>query len=114
MGYRIASAHPQLPASGPVRPHFVHGVALQWLNPKAWIASLSGISAFEATLGNGLLAFAGLYLVLCFGSVALWAYAGARVSNLLQDDGVLRWCNRLLGVLLIGVAFYLLYLHWQH
>ncbi len=113
MGYRIATAHPELPGAPRRRPHFFQGAALQWLNPKAWIASLSGISAFEATLDNGLTGFASLYLVLCFCSIAVWAFAGARVSHLLQDAGVLQWCNRLLGGLLIGVAFYLLYLHWQ-
>jgi len=113
MGYRIATAHPELPEAPQRRPHFFQGAALQWLNPKAWIASLSGISAFEATLGNGLVGFASLYLVLCFCSIAVWAFAGARVSHLLQDAKVLQWCNRLLGALLICVAFYLLYLHWQ-
>jgi len=110
MGYKIATAHPELPGSPERQPHFFQGAALQWLNPKAWIASLSGISAFEATPGNGLFVFASLYLVICFFSVAVWAFAGARVSELLRDRSNLQWCNRVMGGLLIIVAIYLLYL----
>ena len=111
MGYKIATAHPELPGAPERQPHFFQGAALQWLNPKAWIASLSGVSAFEATLGNGLFVFARLYLVICFFSVAVWAFAGARVSELLSDGSNLLWCNRVMGGLLIIVAIYLLYLH---
>ena len=111
MGYKIATAHPELPGAPERQPHFFQGAALQWLNPKAWIASLSGVSAFEATLGNGLFVFASLYLVICFFSVAVWAFAGARVSGLLRDRSNLLWCNRVMGGLLIIVAIYLLYLH---
>lgn len=113
MGYKIATAHPELPKASERQPHFFQGAALQWLNPKAWIASLSGVSAFETTLGNGLIVFASLYLVICFFSVAVWAYAGARVGEMLHDSGKLQWCNRVMGGLLVIVAFYLLYIHLQ-
>jgi threonine/homoserine/homoserine lactone efflux protein len=111
MGYRIATAHPELPDTGDRQPSFLHGAALQWLNPKAWIGSLSGIAAFEATPGNGLTVFAGVYLVVCFLSVAVWAFAGQRVSDLVDNATKLQWLNRVLGCLLFAVAFYLLYLH---
>ncbi|MEH6634414.1 MAG: LysE family translocator [Halioglobus sp.] len=111
MGYKIATAHPELPGVPKRQPHFFQGAALQWLNPKAWIACLSGVSAFEATADNGLFIFASLYLVICFLSIAAWAFAGARISALLGDSNKLQWCNRVMGVLLIIVALYLLYLH---
>lgn len=111
MGYKIATAHPELPGASEHQPHFFQGAALQWLNPKAWIASLSGVSAFEATLGNGLLTFASLYSVICFLSIGAWALAGASVSELLRDKSKLLWCNRVMGGLLIIVAIFLLYLH---
>jgi threonine/homoserine/homoserine lactone efflux protein len=111
LGYKIATADPQLPVSPESRPHFFQGAVLQWLNPKAWIASLAGVSAFEATLDNGLVVFASLYLVICFFSISVWAYAGARISDLLRDRRTLRRCNRAMGGVLIVVAIYLLYLH---
>jgi threonine/homoserine/homoserine lactone efflux protein len=108
MGYTIATAEPEMPGRIENRPGFFKGVALQWLNPKAWIASLSGISAFDATLGNGLFTFASLYIVICFASIAVWAFAGAKVSSLVHDTRYLQWCNRIMGGLLILVAVYLL------
>ena len=113
LGYKIATADPQLPVSPESRPRFFQGAILQWLNPKAWIGSLAGVSAFEATLGNGLIVFAGLYLVICFFSVSVWAYAGAMISDLLRDRRTLQWCNRAMGGVLIVVAIYLLYLHME-
>jgi threonine/homoserine/homoserine lactone efflux protein len=112
MGYKIGTAHPELPEADGRQPGFLHGAALQWLNPKAWIGSLSGIAAFEATPDNGLYPFAIIYLVICFLSISVWAFAGERVSDLIRDRAVLRTCNRVLGALLVAVAFYLLYLHF--
>lgn len=112
MGYKIATAHPELPETSVDKPGFLHGAALQWLNPKAWIASMSGVTAFEATPGNGLFLFAGIYLVICFCSVAVWAFAGARISHLLREQAYLLWCNRIMGGLLILVAAYLFALHF--
>jgi threonine/homoserine/homoserine lactone efflux protein len=103
-----------LPESDGRQPGFLHGAALQWLNPKAWIASFSGISAFEATPDNGLYPFAALYLVICFLSVAVWAFAGERVSELVGDPVVMNWLNRLLGALLVAVAAYLFYLQFAN
>ena len=47
-------------------PSFITGAAMQWLNPKAWLASVSGISAYipQANVEEILL-FAGLYLPIC-------------------------------------------------
>ena len=111
MGYRIATAPPELPDTDQHRPGFLHGAALQWLNPKAWIGSLSAITAFEATPDNRLYPFALIYLVICFLSVSSWAFAGDRVSGLIRDEHMMRRCNRILGGLLVAVAIYLLYLH---
>lgn len=113
MGFKIATAHPQLPETARSKPGPLHGAALQWLNPKAWIAAMSGVTAFEATPGQGLFVFAGLYLVICFWSVALWALAGAKVSDLLRDPRYLLWCNRAMGSLLIALACYLLSMQFQ-
>ena len=71
------------------------------------------LTAFEATLDNGLIVFACLYLVICFCSVGVWAYAGARISGLLRDRSTLQWCNRVMGGLLVVVAIYLLYLQTE-
>ena len=110
MGWKIATAHPELPGAPEHQPMFFQGATLQWLNPKAWIASLSGVSAFETTPGNGLVVFCSLYLVICFFSVATWALAGASIAELLRNESYLRWCNRVMGGLLVILAIYLFHL----
>ncbi|OYQ34766.1 lysine transporter LysE [Niveispirillum lacus] len=60
------------------------GASLQWLNPKAWIAAIAGMGAYG--LRDGLvsvLVFAGLYFIICFASIALWAFLGERLSQVL-------------------------------
>ena len=50
---------------------------MQWLNPKAWLASVAGISAFTEGGDSTLLwLFAGLYLPICWLSLASWVCEG--------------------------------------
>ncbi|WP_025123323.1 MULTISPECIES: LysE family translocator [unclassified Serratia (in: enterobacteria)] len=90
-------------------PSFWYGALLQWLNPKAWLASVASMGAF---VGDGemrlLWLFAGLYFVICYLSIACWAYAGAMLSGLLQRAHNLRLFNRLMALLLAFSACYLL------
>ena len=90
-------------------PGFITGAAMQWLNPKAWLASAAGIG--EYTNGNdpyliGL--FAALYLPICWLSLASWVYAGAFLKRYLQRPIVLLTINRCLAVGLAGSALFLL------
>ncbi|GED21138.1 LysE family translocator [Halomonas halmophila] len=94
------------------RPSIRQGAIMQWLNPKAWLASLAGMGAYAA---NGdlatILVFALLYLVICYGSVACWAIAGAFLRHWLRDAAQVRWVNRLLAALLVASAAYLILAH---
>ncbi|WP_207456973.1 LysE family translocator [Azospirillum sp. SYSU D00513] len=96
--------------SGPagVRPpSLLHGAALQWLNPKAWIAAVAGMSAYGAGEGTGrILLFAAVYFAVCYASIAAWAYAGARLRHLFADAGRMRLFNRAMAVLLAAGAAY--------
>ncbi|MBP7338243.1 LysE family translocator [Niveispirillum sp.] len=75
------------------------GASLQWLNPKAWIAAVAGMGAYGLRDGvASVLVFAALYFVICYGSVALWAYAGARLSRALARR--MRGFNRAMAMLL--------------
>lgn len=75
------------------------GASLQWLNPKAWIAALAGMGAYGLRDGAAsVLVFACLYFIICYGSIALWAYAGARLSRALSRR--MRVFNRTMAVLL--------------
>lgn len=90
-------------------PGFATGAVMQWLNPKAWLASASGIGAY--TSGNNLgeiILFAALYLPICWLSLSCWVYAGVFLRRYIQRPIVLITLNRALAVLLAGSCIYLL------
>jgi threonine/homoserine/homoserine lactone efflux protein len=89
------------------QPSVYAGAALQWLNPKAWLAAVAGVGAFVSG-GNQLVEFAAIYFVICYGSIACWAYAGAHLRTYLSRQDRVRTLNRVLAALLAASAVYLL------
>jgi len=82
---------------------------MQWLNPKAWLASASGIGAY--TSGDNLseiLIFASLYLPICWLSLSCWVYAGAFLRRYIQQPTVLISVNRILASLLLASCIFLI------
>ncbi|WP_395794843.1 LysE family translocator [Aquimonas sp.] len=111
VGYRIATAPPELSAAHISEPTFLQGALLQWLNPKAWIACAAGVSMFASPdSARPLLIFIGIYFVICYLSLAAWAVLGDRVASLLGTPRRVRLFNGLMGGLLMASALYLLWL----
>lgn len=109
IGYRIATAPPELSPEHRQVPTFLQGALLQWLNPKAWIACAAGASMFASPhTVSPLLVFIGIYFVICYLSLAAWAVLGDRVAVLLGTPRRIRIFNGLMGGLLIASAIYLL------
>lgn len=89
-------------------PSFVTGAVMQWLNPKAWLASLAGMGAYAADGAPGVvLAFAAIYFVVCYLSIGAWAWAGTVVGRLLGEPRRVRVFNRVMAGLLVASAVYL-------
>ncbi|AJQ93691.1 LysE family translocator [Gynuella sunshinyii] len=108
MGFKVMTADPSLKTDAGHAPNFLHGFLLQWLNPKAWIACISGVSAFNLSSSYGrLVIFVGLYFVICYISMVLWAWAGKQVRALIHDEAMILRVNRIMGGLLILIAAYL-------
>ncbi|SBS34724.1 Cysteine/O-acetylserine efflux protein [Marinomonas aquimarina] len=79
------------------------GALMQWLNPKAWLASISGIAAYTAPNdAQGIWLFAGLYLVICWLSLMVWVLLGAWMGEWLNTPKRIRLLNRTLAMGLIG------------
>jgi threonine/homoserine/homoserine lactone efflux protein len=92
-------------------PAFVDGFLLQWLNPKAWIACISGVSAFNLAYSLPLLSlFIGLYFLVCYISISSWALLGEKINRLLSTPFHFKLFNVTMGGSLIIVACYLVYL----
>lgn len=113
MGYKIASAKPDIKIKKGDVPKFYQGFLLQWINPKAWIACISGVSIFSKADGyDQFLMFSGIYFITCYLSLAVWAILGDKLSLLLNSHIRLRFFNILMGLLLIITAAYLGYTHF--
>ncbi|WP_444915589.1 LysE family translocator [Microbulbifer sp. TRSA007] len=92
------------------KPRFYQGFLLQWLNPKAWIACLSGVAIFSSSDDHSnLLSFTLIYFLVCYISLSTWAIAGDRARLLLESQYRRKIFNRSMGSLLIICATYLLY-----
>ncbi|MGQ8816469.1 LysE family translocator [Serratia sp. NA_13] len=110
MAYQLAFGDGRLGnGSQSQAPSFWYGALLQWLNPKAWLASVASLGAFVAD-GDRLLLwqFAVIYFVICYVSVACWAYTGAMLTGVLQQARNVQRFNRLMALLLAVSACYLL------
>lgn len=62
-------------------PTFMQGALMQWLNPKAWIAAVSGTALFSASHQIIYLAlFVVIYFLVCYLSLIIWGYAGEKLA----------------------------------
>ena len=110
ISYKIAISKPDISAQRMSCPTFVEGFLLQWLNPKAWLACMSGISLFADEKSYfPLILFISLYLVICFISLSSWAILGDKLKVLIGRKTRLKIFNYVMGILLSACAVYLLY-----
>ena len=111
VGYKIAVSKPEVKTDSNEIPNFYQGVLLQWLNPKAWSASLAGVSAFNLANSHTMLAiFVTLYFIICYLSIASWALMGEKVKTLFETPRSSRIFNLIMGGSLVMVAIYLLFM----
>ena len=110
MAWKLAVDDGRLDAEGTATaPSMLYGAIMQWLNPKAWLACVAGMGLFVAD-GDArqVWLFAALYLVICYLSVACWAYAGTFLRRYLSNPQGVRVFNRSMAALLVASVGYLL------
>ncbi|MFG0421967.1 LysE family translocator [Pseudomonas sp. zjy_8] len=109
MAWKLASDDGNLNNAQPSpAPSAWHGAAMQWLNPKAWLAAVAGVGAYTGGEQHLLWLFTWIYGPICFISVACWAWAGSVIRQYLDNPCHLRMLNRSLAVLLVASAVYLI------
>lgn len=110
MGYLIATSKPELDIKEHKQPTFIQGFLLQWLNPKAWIACMVGVSIFSTSGSHKeFLTFLLVYFLVCYFSLFSWSVLGNKAAILLNSEFKLRLFNQLMGGVLIVTACFLLY-----
>ncbi len=88
---------------------FADGFLLQWLNPKAWIACLSGISLFSSPVSyHPLILFILIYFITCYICLMLWGISGHKLAKILTNPSQLKILNILMGGSLIILSIYML------
>lgn len=109
MAYKIATAPTKINTKNDKEAGFIHGVLFQWINPKAWTASIGGIGAFNLA-GNtaGLLSYIGISACVVFFAVSVWAYAGSKITKFLENERNHKIFNYVMGGALMCVALYVL------
>ncbi|MDR8730584.1 LysE family translocator [Burkholderia pseudomultivorans] len=110
MALRLALDDGRLPTDAKAAgPSAATGAAMQWLNPKAWLACVAAMGAYASDGDRAQVwQFAALYLVICFASIACWSYAGASLRHRLANARRMRVFNRAMALLLAGSALLLL------
>ncbi|WP_110602649.1 LysE family translocator [Salinicola lusitanus] len=100
VGLALDDGH--LRARDPRRASFRRGALMQWLNPKAWMASAAGTGAYTSAGSAGSVAlFALIFFVICYLSLASWAALGAWLGRRLPTPRQVRWINRGLALMLL-------------
>ncbi len=82
---------------------FLQAAAFQWVNPKAWAMAIGAMAAYAAEGGWMRVALvAGLFAMINFPSVLLWAWAGQAMRVFLQVPSRLRVFNWTMAALLVA------------
>ena len=105
MGYKIATSISDLSTSNNDKKtlKFHEGFLLQWLNPKAWIACVSGVSMFVSSTST-FVVFVIIYFVVCYLSLSIWGVLGQKMTKFLNTPIRLKAFNILMGGILIFSA----------
>lgn len=83
----------------------VQAAAFQWVNPKAWIFSITAVATFvPATISRplGVARLTGIIVVIVVGSSSIWAAGGAALGRLVDDERTRRAIGMCLSVLLVA------------
>jgi threonine/homoserine/homoserine lactone efflux protein len=89
-------------------PSFLSGAAMQWLNPKAWLASLAGMGAYAGSELHLVWQFAGIYFVICYASLSCWAAVGLCLRRYVDNPKRIRMLNRSIAALVVFSAIWLI------
>ena len=106
LALRIALAKPIGEVEPGGRPiGFLAAAGFQWVNPKAWVMSLSALSTYAGVVDDysrSVLLTASLCALIAVPCSSAWALFGASLSRLLRDPRVTRPFNWTMAALLIA------------
>lgn len=104
LAWRIATAGvtPSEDGQGGRPLGFIGAALFQWINPKAWVITLSAVTSYTSS-GSNLSLFLTLglvYTIVSLPAVSAWAYMGSKLQGLAADARRIRWFNWSMALLL--------------
>lgn len=104
LAWKIATSSTIQVRDGERRPmRFVEAAAFQWVNPKAWMMVLTAATTIHlhASLSLNALLMAGVFIVVGFPCITLWAAFGTSLRRVLTEPRYLRIFNWTMAILLV-------------
>jgi threonine/homoserine/homoserine lactone efflux protein len=105
MAWKIAGSGPAGEGDVEAKPLRFTAMALfQWVNPKAWIMSITALSAYTVPehYHIGVAAVVGAFLAMGLFSASTWALFGSALRHVMNDVRYYRLINYMLAVLLVA------------
>ncbi len=108
MAWLLIVASPQLSPPTTYSNSFWGGFILQWINPKAWMACVTGIGLFKIETFYFILVFALIYFIICFLSIACWALMGVLARQYVYSNSrYFLYFNRSMAICILMCALYM-------
>jgi threonine/homoserine/homoserine lactone efflux protein len=106
LAYQLFTASNHINLNTEKSNNFICGFSLQWINPKAWIACLTGLAAFcTHEPYKDLLVFSVIYFLICLPSIGSWALMGHAIKRIIKKPKAIACMNKCIGLLLLVCAF---------
>lgn len=108
IAWRLWHSDGSLDSEDSFQPSLLKGALLQWLNPKAWLVSLSVVGLYAPKDTLLLSAMTGIYFMVCFLSICCWLGLGTLLTRWIDSQKYLQIFNKSLAVVLAISLIYLL------
>jgi len=106
LAWKIATARASDAAGARGRPmSFLQSLAFQWVNPKAWIMSISAAATFTSPAGDPrreTLVIAAVFACVALPVLPAWALFGVALRRWLSSERALRIFNTTMAALLVA------------
>lgn len=114
LAWRVATApvaEGELPEKGTQALPFWGGFMFQWINPKAWMMSITTFASFSLTqdlLFSSLIAIIGTFMITGLFSSSFWLFIGVQAAAYLNSVKAKRLFNYFLAAILVISVIYVL------
>jgi threonine/homoserine/homoserine lactone efflux protein len=105
LAWKIANSHPVDSGETTTPPMtFLQGALFQWINPKAWIMSVTALSAYtiSSSYYTGVATVVATFVLMGLTSASGWALFGSSLRHVMNDERYFRIINIALASALVA------------